>query len=389
MTFPSRYVGLTEARARHGERVDRLGRFLTRGDPLADAAVAALAERGPRAREQAIQAALHGPSEGVPEALAALVAHCSDVPFWVDFERAARGGAVCMRAGVLSGMVLGLKSLVGGYCSPAGNKPLIFSGRLQETAARRLAETGRFVQAVCERDGMRPGHEGWRTSVRVRLMHAQVRHLLSKDPRWKAEDWGTPINQVDMAGTVLLFSHVLAQGLQQLGVTLSRDEREDLLHLWRHVGRVLGTEEELLSTSEHEAEVLWGLITMTQAPPDEDSRTLARALLESPLRDAKTRSERLATERFVSITYALSRYLIGDTYADALGYPKSRWRFALPAVRALIVSGDRVLRGLPGTEGVTLAAGMAYWQHSIQAGLAGASATFPLPEALRGADPRS
>jgi hypothetical protein len=388
MTFPSRYVRLTEARALHGGRVDRLGRFLTRGDAPADAAVAALAELPPWAREEAIQAALSGRSEGVPEPLTALVERCADVPFWVDFERAARGGAVCLRAGVLSGVVLGLKSLVGGYCSPAGNKPLIFSGRLQEMASRRLAETGRFVQAVCLPDGMRPGRDGWRTTVRVRLMHAQVRHLLARDSRWKAEAWGTPISQVDMAGTVLLFSHVLAQGLQQLGVTVSREEREDLLHLWRHVGRVLGTEEELLATSEREAEVLWELITTTQEPPDEDSRTLARALMESPLRDARTPLERRATERFISITYALSRSLIGDTYADALGYPRSRWRFAVPALRALIVSGDRVLRGLPGAEGVTLAAGMAYWQRSIQVGLAGASATFPLPEALRGADPR-
>ncbi|MFP2906394.1 oxygenase MpaB family protein [Pyxidicoccus sp. 3LFB2] len=294
-----------------------------------------------------------------------------------------------MRAGVLSGMVLGLKSLVGGYCSPAGNKPLVFSGRLQEMASRRLAETGRFVQAVCLPDGMRPGHDGWRTSVRVRLMHAQVRHLLSRDPRWKTEEWGTPINQVDMAGTVLLFSLVLAQGLQQLGVALSREEREDLLHLWRYVGRVLGTEEELLPTGEREAEVLWELITTTQAPPDDDSRVLTRALMESPLRDAHTRAERLATERFISITYALGRYLIGDTYADALGFPRSRWRFALPALRALIISGDRVLHGLPGAEGLTLAAGMAYWQRTIQVGLAGVGATFPLPEALRGADSRT
>jgi len=48
MTFPSRYVGLTEARARHGARVDRLGHFLTQGDAPADAAVASLAKLPPR-----------------------------------------------------------------------------------------------------------------------------------------------------------------------------------------------------------------------------------------------------------------------------------------------------------------------------------------------------
>ena len=389
MTFPSRYVGLTEARARHGARVDRLGHFLTQGDAPADAAVASLAKLPPRAREQAIQVALSGHGQGVPEALAALVERCSEVPFWVDFERAARGGAVCMRTGMLSGIVLGFKSLVGGYCSPAGNKPLVFSGRLQEVALRRIGETGRFVQAVCLPDGMRPGQEGWRTAVRVRLMHAQVRHLLARDARWKMEEWGTPICQLDMAGTVLLFSLVLAQGLQALGVALSREECEDLLHLWRYVGRVMGVEEELLPTGEREAEALWDLISTTQAPPDEDSRTLAHAFITSPLREARTRTERFVIERCISICYELSRYLLGDKYADALGYPRSRWRFTLPALRALVISGDRVLHGLPGAEGVTLAAGMAYWQRFIELGLGGMGATFPLPELLRGVATRS
>jgi hypothetical protein len=151
----------------------------------------------------------------------------------------------------------------------------------------------------------------------------------------------------------------------------------------------MGVEEELLPTGEREAEVLWELISTTQAPPDEDSRTLAHAFITSPLREARTRTERFVIERCISICYELSRYLLGDKYADALGYPRSRWRFTLPALRALVISGDRVLHGLPGAEGVTLAAGMAYWQRFIELGLGGMGATFPLPELLRGVATRS
>jgi hypothetical protein len=46
---------------------------------------------------------------------------------------------VLLRTGFLGGIVLGFRSLVAGYCSPAGNKPLAFSGRLREAAPRRLS----------------------------------------------------------------------------------------------------------------------------------------------------------------------------------------------------------------------------------------------------------
>jgi hypothetical protein len=49
--------------------------------------------------------------------------------------------------------------------------------------------------------------------VRVRLIHARVRHALSRSPAWRPDAWGAPINQYDMAGTVLLFSSKLFEGL--------------------------------------------------------------------------------------------------------------------------------------------------------------------------------
>lgn len=58
---------------------------------------------------------------------------------------------------------------------------------------------------------------------------------------------------------------------------------EELLHLWRYTGYVLGVREELLPATEAEARTLWELITLTQALPDEDAKALADALLQSPL----------------------------------------------------------------------------------------------------------
>jgi hypothetical protein len=381
---PARLVHLQEARARFGAPADRLAPLLGLGDSLADAAVASLSPLAPAAREALLSRLLSlGSPRGAPPAARAFRDGLLDVPFWVDYRRASRGGAVLVRAGVFGGLVLAFGSLVLGYCSPAGNKPLVFSGRLRESANRRLSETGRFVQCVCAPDGLRPGAPGFVAAARVRLMHAQVRRLLSSSPRWETASWGTPINQLDMAGTVLLFSLVVVDGLRRFGFRFSPDEVSDVLHLWRVTGWLLGVRPDLLASTEAEARALWDLIRLTQRPPDEDSAKLAAALVESPLTEARTVAERSRAEAVVSFGYGLSRFLIGDGYADALGFQKNGWRFVVPALRGLVSTAGTVLGRLPGADRVSLQAGLLYWRHAVAVGLGDSDATFALPESVR------
>jgi hypothetical protein len=210
-------------------------------------------------------------------------------------------------------------------------------------------------------------------------MHAQIRRLLRRSPRWDAAAWGEPINQVDMAGTTLLFSLALVDGLRMLGFRIDRDDCEDVLHLWRIGGWVLGVEPELLCATEPEARVLWELLELTQDLPDADSAALASALLESPLHEARTLEERARAERFLPVAYGIGRYLIGDRYADALEYPKTPWRLVAPALRTLISGTGRLVGRLPGMDRLTLEAGLRYWKRTVELGLRGEEARFEIP----------
>jgi hypothetical protein len=384
---PSRYVNLEPARARHGERVDRLGRYFNVGDPLADAASEALAALPATEREATLSRALaEGARSTDPEALRALLAQCERVPFWVDFDRCDRGGAMFLRTGLAGGLILGSYSLTAGYLSPAGNKPLAFSGRLTEQAPRRLAETGRFVQQVSLPGGMRPRAEGWRITVRVRLMHASVRRMLLRSPRWDRAAWGLPINQADSAGTILLFSLVVLDGLDKLGFVTDAKDRADFLHLWRWVAWVIGVDDDLRFSTEDEAAAFWDLLKSTQAEPDDDSRALARALLDSPVTGARNPAERARAERMRSVGYALSRYFMGDRYADALGYPRSRAVPALALLRRFNRRAGLMWRVLPTVPFGTAEDGARYWRFVVEQGLRGVPAAFAMPDAL-GATP--
>ena len=389
--FPSRFTHLTEARGRFGDRVDRLGPYLTRVDPLADAVVAAIDALPPGVGWDIVRRMSVAGCSAVPDAPAAMRAFFSAVervPVWVDWGVIDGAGRVLLRAGPVGGLVLGLKSLVMAYTSPAGNKPLVFSGRMTEQASRRLNETARFVRATILPGGMRPQAPGWRLTLQVRLIHAHVRRMILATRRWDAAAWGAPINQHDEAGTSLLFSNVVLDGIRQFGVHVTPDEAEAYMHLWRWSGWVMGIEEGLLPATEGEAVRMAALMGATQARPDDDSRALTRALLEAPLRDPPP-GRQGAAARAVRVASALCRMLVGDEVANQLGVAQTPWTYVTPFVRRWVKSVDRLSRNVPFGRESALRAGRRYWDRVVDVGLAEATGELALPSHLaakRGSD---
>lgn len=290
-----------------------------------------------------------------------------------------------MRAGLVGGAVLGSRSLVLGYASPGGNKPLVFSGRLKDQASRRINETARFVQAVCRPGGMRPFAEGWQITLKVRLIHAQVRKMILAGGRWRREDWGHPVNQHDMAGTTLLFGVSIVDGLRKLGVNVTQDEAEAYVHLWRWVGRTIGVHSDVLPASEAEAMRMADLISLTMGAPDQDSRDLTRALFESVFEGKRTRRELREAHRSMVIGHVVCRELIGDSLADKLGVPREPMRYAMPLMKRLLGVFERLTRAVPYAEKGAIAAGNHYWDRVVEVGLQGATYEFPLPSRLSSA----
>ena len=383
--YPSRFVNVAGARLRFGDRVDRLGRFLSKVDAPADAVVDAI-ETMPRGEGwRAFELGLRGGSRAIPDAPRAmrdLLDHVCEVPQWVDWQTCDRGGAMLMRAGALGGAVLGARSLVLGYASPAGNKPLVMSGRLTEQALQRLNETARFVQAVCRPGGMRPFADGWQITVKVRLIHAQVRRMIMRSGKWNAAAWGAPVNQHDMAGTTRLFSVAMIDGLRKLGVRVDADEAERYVHLWRWVGHLIGVDSELLPVSEPDAMRLADLIEATMGKPDQDSIDLTKALFDAPWSGAVTPKQRREAARKVLFGTTLCRELIGDEMADALRVPRNRARYAMPMVRRLVRGVERFTRAVPFAERGAIVAGTHYWDRVVEIGLQGATYEFSLPHRL-------
>ena len=153
--------------------------------------------------------------------------------------------------------------------------------------------------------------------LRVRLTHAHVRRWMHRREDWDYEAWDAPVNQIQMAGTHLLFSIACLGGLQRLGVRYDERERAAVMHLWRYVGWLMGVEDALLPATEADGWRLFWLMAATELDPDEDSRMLADALTRNSGLAAADAPD-LVVQAGLAFNAEMSRYLLGDWACDVL-----------------------------------------------------------------------
>src|SRR5437764_2173351 len=216
-------------------QVARLREFAQVQDGLADDVVAWMAGQTKGAGRRVFERVLADGLEGV-EAPAEIVAFFRSVdamPYWVDHDRLERGAKAITRAGLLGLFPLGDMSLMGGYLASRATKSLVGTGEIERKATRRLVETATWWIDVTTPGALRKGEKGYASALRVRLVHAHVRAAMNRRADWDYEAWDRPVNQVQTAGTLLLFSLVFVFGTQLLGIRYSARERSDILHLWR------------------------------------------------------------------------------------------------------------------------------------------------------------
>lgn len=177
--------------------------------------------------------------------------------------------------------VLGFYSLPADYAAKKGVQVLYRTGRLITNPTRRVFETTQMVVDVMAPGGLGPEGRGLRSAQKVRLMHAAVRHLMTHDP---AHPWdpafGTPVNQEDLAGTLMSFSFLVLDGLQRLGAKVSQADRDAYFAAWMSVGRIMGIKDELIPSNLQEGRALTQLIHERQVAGSPEGVALAHALIE-------------------------------------------------------------------------------------------------------------
>ncbi|WP_146209959.1 oxygenase MpaB family protein [Vitiosangium sp. GDMCC 1.1324] len=260
-------------------------------------------------------------AEQLPVPLRGYFEQSARMPSWADRELIREGQAVFSRCGSLSVVALVCASLPTCYAGAQGVQVLHLTARLETDTKRRIVETAQMVVDVMGEGGLEPDGWGIRDAQKVRLMHAAVRHLIRRSGRWNPE-WGQPINQEDMAGTLLTFSVVTIRALAKLGYTLSAREAQAYYHAWRVVGYIMGVDERLLPESledgERLADTIFGRVFCASA----EGKAMTQALIEQV-------EHIIPGNLFDGLCRTLIRYLMGDPAADLIAVPPADWTRAL------------------------------------------------------------
>lgn len=301
-----------------------LGECLNVGDAPADDLVEWMYSEGMATARPMFEQALAEGVDSVPDAPAPLMEFfrlVEAIPNWLDREQLELGAAV-MRSGGADGLYIARDvALLGGYMFSGFNQTLLRTGALEKGPNARFAETTRWALDVIAEDGLQVGGAGYRSTVRVRMIHALVRRHVSAMPDWEPETWGLPINQTDMAATLVGSLIAPSVGGIAMGKISKPSEYDAIAHLTRYVGLLMGVQDDFLPRSFRDGVGILYHTSCALSTPDETTQLLSRPMIDDPLGWNYPRFEnvrrRIARHQHLSITSAF----LGPSAMRTLGLP--------------------------------------------------------------------
>ena len=360
-----------------------LDRLRAVGDPSVDAVVEEVAARGEvRAVSGALRQLIDNdqpvPAD-LPPSMARWLEETGELPAGVDLDRLERGCRLVVEHGPQVCLALSTASLVYCYAGYPGVKVLAFSHRMDQDAYRRVGETAQFLLAVTAPGSLGEGGRGIRKIQKVRLLHAAIRHLVANSPRWDGAADGLPINQEDLAGTLLTFSWLVVESLEKLGVRVAPGEAEDFYYRWCVVGEMLGIDPALIPPDLDAAAELSAAIKRRNHRRSDEGVLMTRALFEMHANSLPAGFEGAAP--------AITRHLVGDEICEYVGLPRSRWDRLLGAQAHLraarLLDRAQSARGPLGSLTQLVSAGMLNQRAVKMAGRRSASFAIPVPAGLQ------
>ena len=197
-------------------------------------------------------------------------------------------------------------------------------------------------------EGDEPKHflsgPGYITIKKVRLLHASMRYMLQnpgqfrppgapsgppanlaevhaqRTDAWDKDNLGLPVNQEDLAYTLLTFGYLIPAGMERWGWKYTPEEKHAFLHLWRLTGHVLGVEDGLMTDDWDEARRIYERIQRHQSEPSKDGVELTNTLIEF-------------IEDYLPTFFGLNEKLPAPAIRDLVG-PEADKILAEPVLRA-------------------------------------------------------
>ncbi len=324
ITIPADYKpGYEKARAVAPEIASKYVEHTLIGDPLGEAMTKDLAELSPEESRRLIQAAMNEEGEEAlrnePASLREFFREAETPPEWLDYAAFAPSVRMFHRNSqiILAAFVAGV--LIEGFTTNIA-KSFFITGRVRDQGVRRLGQNNRHMMEIFLPGGMYRYGDGWKLSVRIRIVHARMRHLLNGSEEWDHDAWGAPISAAHLGYAISAFSARLLKHMKTLGANYNGEEYASFMAVWRYSGYLMGIPETILFHDGDEALKLYDIGLICEPSTEIESVVMAHSLVNSaPLIAGVT--EPHARRSLAKYVYRMSRGLIGSEIAQALMYP--------------------------------------------------------------------
>ncbi|MCY4559431.1 MAG: oxygenase MpaB family protein, partial [Chloroflexi bacterium] len=202
------------------------------------------------------------------------------------------------------------------------SKSFVQTGRIFENGVWRLKQNNRHQMEIFLPGGLERYGEGWKLSVRIRFVHAQVRMLLGRTAEWEHDAWGVPVSAAHLGYAVACVAARTVKHSASLGARYSPEERAGFHAVWRYAGYLMGIPETILFTDERHALHIYRIGSLCEPPPTEDAVIMTNALINSAPLVANIDDPAERDKLVRKVIYPISRALVGNKLADQLNFPR-------------------------------------------------------------------
>ena len=322
-------------------------RHTTIADPAADTVMEALAPFGASDANRFIKAGMHQDDETLaqaPEILRHFFDTFSEAPEWFEPRALDPGRRAFHQYSDI--FVPAFFVCTVHNASTLVAKAFYATGRvMSDFGLRRIRQNVRHFVEIMLPGALEARGDGWKLSVRIRLVHARVRRLIRESGNWDAAVYGTPISAAHMAFAAANFSAGMLYQVQRLGARMDAATRNGFMQAWRYASYLAGTPESFLFDGDYEKTLEFRRVAaLCEPPPGEESIVIANALVHAlpgiigtmnpGARQSMRTHVRDDRETMTNHVYRITRALLGDELSDRLRFPPQRTLGFLPAVRS-------------------------------------------------------
>ena len=289
-------------------------------DEEADAVIAAVIERGEVAMVNALLRGWTKNSQALPAGLPAdlrdFITNARQLPAWADTSKLKTAVTFNKKRGTYLGVAYGFVSGMMSTVIPHEARAVYYS-KGGADMKRRISRTAKFGYDIGSLGGFHdPNGEMVVTSVKTRMAHAGVRHLLPQSPHWQGQaDEDKPISQRDILVTWHSLPTSVMRSMKKWGVKVPAAEGDAFLHSWQVAAHMLGVRDEYIPATWAAADAQAPEILDPVLAPTNEGKKLADILL-----DLAAETDGGAFSR--PLLESLTRYFLGDEIADWLEIPR-------------------------------------------------------------------